>query len=69
MTTGHRSNIYLQASAIADLEALFLHLQAAGDIPANEKLENIGNHRSKLITYALKIAVEQMTLEQNKAKA
>ena len=57
MAAGYRSNIYLQASAISDLETLFKRLQAAGDIPANKKLENIGEYRSKLITYALQIAV------------
>lgn len=58
MTAGYRSNIYLQPSAISNLETLFLRLQAAGDIPKNEKIANIGKYRSQLITYALALAVE-----------
>lgn len=53
MTKGNRSNIYLQADALRNLEVLFLRLQAAGAIPANETIDNIGKYRSKLITYAV----------------
>lgn len=58
MTKGQRSNIYLQTEALRNLEILFKRLQEAGEIPAKATVEQVGEYRSLIITYALKLAVE-----------
>lgn len=69
MTSGHRSNIYLQADAIRNLETLFTRLQEAGEIPAKATVADVGEYRSKIITYALQLAVEAESLITGGEKA
>jgi len=54
----NRYNIYLRDEANHVIETLFVRLQELGEIPRNATIDEIGQYRAQIITYALLEAVK-----------